>query len=267
MTLGRQPVSLVTSPLLQAVSSVVHGMTTRLGGVSESPYHTLNLGLHVGDREESVIENRRRVCESLGFSPDSWVSAEQVHGIDVVPVTAAERGRGGTSHATAIAGTDGMVTDEPGILLAGFFADCVPIFAVDPVGPRIGLAHAGWRGTLGNIAGRLVEALHDIYSSEPADLLVWLGPAIGPCCFAVQEDLAERFVREFPFTPVQRRSDGVFIDLRGLNRELLIRSGVTPSNIAVSDDCTMCRPERFFSHRGEGPRTGRMAGLIGIRPW
>lgn len=254
---------LIHSRLLDQVEGVRHGFTTRHHGVSSPPFATLNLGLHVGDENESVIENRRRAVSALRFTLDDWVSGEQVHGARVARVGADAKGQGAFSHKSAVEGADGLITDVPGLLLAGYFADCVPVFVVDPEGPRIGLAHAGWRGTLGNVAGNLIEALRDAFGTDPARARVWIGPAIGPCCFEVGADVASQF-RAAGLSTYVDEGDTVAIDLHAANRHLLVAAGVMPEHIEVSGDCTACHTDRFFSHRALGPQTGRMGALIGI---
>lgn len=252
----------VTSPLLAQVPRVRHGFTTRRNGTSRAPYDSLNIGLHVGDAPDAVIENRRRACQALGFTLADWVSGEQVHGAHTCAVGPEHRGRGSVRHDDAIPQADGLATAAPGVLLAGYFADCVPVLVVDPHGPRVGLAHAGWRGTLAGVAGSLVRTMSEAFGSRPDELLAWLGPAIGPCCFTVGPDVAGRF-REAGLGACVA-DDGRRIDLRAANRELLLRAGLRAGRIDVSDACTACCTDRFFSHRAEGPRTGRMAALIGI---
>lgn len=247
--------------MLSDVPRIRHGFTTRSGGVSSPPYDSLNLGLHVGDVPSAVSDNRSRACGALGFSLDDWVSGEQVHGASVLRVTGELRGRGARAHNTSLPGVDGLVTDTPGVLLAGYFADCVPILIADPQGPKVGIAHAGWRGTLAGIARNLVRTLEESFGSPPERLVAWVGPAIGACCFHVGLDVAELFARAGFGDFI---SDGPSIDLKGINRELLVAAGLDPAHVEASNLCTACSTERFFSHRALGPRTGRMAGLIGI---
>ncbi len=254
---------LIRSRLLGQVDGVLHAFTTRRHGVSHPPYDSLNMGLHVGDDPNAVIENRRRAVAALGFTLDAWVSGEQVHGTRIIRVTADDKGKGALRHDDAVRGVDGLVTDAAGVLLAGYFADCVPVFVVDPQGPRVGLAHAGWRGTLGNVVGNLLAALAGAYGTDPAGVWVWIGPAIGPCCFQVGPDVADRF-RAAGLEACVIGGEKPSVDLPAANRQLLIAAGVPGNRIEVSGDCTACRTDRYFSHRVLGPRTGRMAALLGI---
>lgn len=253
----------ITSPLLSQVHTIRHGLSTRHGGTSAGPFSSLNLGLHVGDDPDAVLENRRRVCTALGFDLPDWVSGEQVHGASVAVVERADRGRGAFSWPESLPGVDGLVTDQRGTLLAAFFADCVPLMLVDPKGPRVALGHAGWRGTLANIAAKLVHALKEAFGTNPADLLAWIGPSIGPCCFHVSPELAARFARDGYAAFVTSGSEYV-VDLQGINRRQLENAGVPSDHIDVSTLCTSCRTDQFFSYRAAGGQTGRMAALLGI---
>lgn len=240
---------------------IPHGVTTRHGGVSEAPYASLNLGLHVNDDPARVLENRRRCCRALGFNLTDWVSGEQVHGAEVAVVGLAHKGRGALRHADSLPGIDGMITREPGILLAGYFADCVPLLFVNSQSTVVGLAHAGWRGTFAGIARRMVHALDDSFRVAPQDLRVWIGPSIGPCCYQVDAHLAARFRSAWGHHVV---TDGSRLDLWAANLLQLEKEGVPTKQIATARTCTMCHTERFFSHRALGPATGRMAAFIGL---
>lgn len=262
--------SFIQSPHLLVHSDVVHGFTTRNGGVGEPPFDTLNLGLHVGDHPNTVISNRRLACESLGFTLRDWVSGEQVHGVNIALVGKSDAGRGSTHIGTSLTGTDGLITSTPGLLLAAYFADCVPLFFVDPVVPAIGIAHAGWRGTLGGIAERMVEQFQASFDTPPQRLQVWLGPSIGPCCYQVDQSMAEQFrnlALASSYSVIEQRDATFYLDLRLVNRLRLLAAGLYEQNINVSNHCTSCDTKLFFSHRKHGPTTGRMAGLIGIIPF
>lgn len=158
------------------------GITSRHGGASSAEWSSLNCALHINDNLDDVIHNRKQVARALGFSFERWTCAEQVHGNEVQRVTIQEAGRGNRSRETAFQGKDSLVTNEPGILLTAFFADCVPLFFVDPDTRAIGLAHAGWRGTTAEIARKTVEAMSRNYGSRPETLRAAIGPSIGPCC-------------------------------------------------------------------------------------
>ena len=166
---------------------LAHGIFTRHGGVSPSPWHSLNLSTATGDSREHIDENYRRVYGALGHSPDTAVISHQVHGSSVVVVTGGQRGR-------RLDSCDGLVTDEPGIVLLQRHADCVPILLYDPKRPAIGVAHAGWRGTLAGMAAELVRAMCEAFGSRPGDLIAAIGPSIGPCCYDVGEEVQRGFI-------------------------------------------------------------------------
>ncbi|REK77835.1 peptidoglycan editing factor PgeF [Paenibacillus paeoniae] len=251
------------------------GFTGREGGASGEPWTGLNIGLHVGDKEESVIINRKRVTETLGWPFEAWTCAEQVHGNRVAKVTLAERGKGRARMDDTIAGCDALMTDVPGVLLASFYADCVPLYFYAPDQGAIALAHAGWRGTVGEIAQRTVSAMEEAYGVRPEHILAAIGPSIGGCCYEVDGPViteVERVIRELNLTDslkfdcLQMKENGKgSLNLKEINRQIMIKAGILPSRIELTTWCTGCRTDLFYSHRVEGGKTGRMASWIGIR--
>ncbi len=243
-----------------AEAGVTAAFSTRLGGVSRGPYATLNMGFHVGDDPAAVRENRRRFFRVLGFQPEDLVEAEQVHGSRVQVIGKAQRG-------TEIPATDALVTNIPGLLLGEFFADCVPLYFLDPRSRAVALAHAGWRGTVANIAAGTLEALSNAFGSRPEDCLVAIGPSIGPCCYEVDEHVVGPLRESFPgwqeaVTP--SGSGKWFLDLWEVNARQLREKGVKNEHILAGKICTACRPGQFFSYRAHGV-TGRMAAAIAIQ--
>jgi YfiH family protein len=252
-----------TAAPLTALPWLAHGVTTRAAGVSVGDYATLNLSLHVGDDPDRVNENRRRAAIALGFSPSKMVCAEQVHGCRVAVVGASDAGRGAVVMETAIPAADALVTDTPGLLLALFFADCLPILLADPERRVVGLAHAGWRGLAAGVIEKTVETMGKRFGTVPRSLVAAVGPGIGPCCFEVGEDVASHFagaVRRLPGTGKPH------IDLALAAVERLTALGVTADQITRAGDCTVCGdPDCWFSHRRDRGRTGRMGALVGIK--
>ncbi|NLA57710.1 MAG: peptidoglycan editing factor PgeF [Firmicutes bacterium] len=246
-------------------ASVVCGFSGRQGGVSKGAYTSLNLGLHVGDQEEHVVENRRRFCEALDIDLEGWVAAEQVHGNDVAVVGRKDRGRGAFSRVTALPAVDGLVTKEAGVWLTCYYADCVPLIFWDTRGRAVGIAHAGWRGTLAQVGMRVVEAMVETFCLGPKDIHVLVGPAIGSCCYSVGEELAVLFEEKFGEKPLIRKEGRIHLDLKAANRESLVRGGIPPGQVYLSKLCTSCLPGVFFSHRRDKSPTGRMAAVIGLR--
>ncbi|HEY8417541.1 MAG TPA: peptidoglycan editing factor PgeF [Limnochordales bacterium] len=246
-----------------AEQAIVHGFTGRGGGVSPPPFDSLNLGLRVGDDPERVRENRRRLCQVLGVSPQALVVGEQVHGNAVAVVTRAAMGRGALVAADALPGVDALVCAEPGPVLMGLFADCVPILLVDPRTPAVAMVHAGWRGTDRQVVVRALAAMAEAFGTRAADCWAALGPSIGPCCYEVGADVADRFAG-WGGGLVQSREGRLYLDLPAANRRLLESAGVPARQILTAEVCTRCRMDQCFSHRGSGGRTGRMAAVIGL---
>lgn len=246
-----------------AERGIVHGFAGRTGGVSPPPFDSLNVGLHVGDDPARVRENRRRLCQALGVSPGALVVGQQVHGASVARVSAAHRGRGAWDAADALPGVDALITAEPGPVLMGLFADCVPVLLLDPRTPAVGLVHAGWRGTAGQAVVRAVAAMAEAFGTDPASCQALIGPSIGPCCYTVGEDVAARFSGDMGDV-VHARGHQLYLDLWAANRRLLEAAGVPANRIVIAQICTRCRMDLCFSYRGAGGRTGRMAAIIGL---
>jgi len=273
---GAGPALFLLRGWMEDTPGLTAGITGREGGVSGPPWASLNLGLHVGDAAEAVVRNRALAAEAAGWDPAAWTCAEQVHGCRVHRVVRADRGRGSRDPESAIPGADAIMTDEPGILLASYYADCVPLLFHDPAKGAVALAHAGWRGTTLEIAARTIEAMEREFGSRPADIRAAIGPAIGPCCYEVDGPVIESAM---PLAEALASAGGAPLDamirmtedgkarlnLKEMNRQIMIRSGIMPSRIAFSFFCTGCRRDLFFSHRREGGRTGRMASFIGMR--
>ncbi len=229
----------------------------RAGGVSEGPYASLNVSFAVKDDSDRVQVNRAKMAEAVGWKSQAAVSARQVHGREVVQVT---RGMAG---GPDLRDCDALVTDEPGVLLLLKFADCVPVTLWDPVRKVVGLAHAGWRGTIIGIAGATVEFMVERYGSRPSDILAGIGPSIGPCCYQVGPEVVRLAEQVFDGAGVTRRisdTDSRF-DLWTANSEILVRAGVPKEMISVAGICTRCHSDVFFSHRAAG---GQLAGRFGV---
>lgn len=243
----------------QKTPSVIAAVSTRQGGVSQNPYSTLNQAYHVDDAETSVAENRRRFCDALGIEVGSLVIAQQIHGDKIALIKETQAGRGAYRHEDAIPGADGMITSSRSIALAILTADCVPVLIVDPAREAIGIAHAGWRGTLQKIVAKTILRMNDAFGTESADCLVSLGPSIGSCCYTVGEDVASQFLQTFgPTTCVAE-------DKLHLQRAIeiqLVQVGVEKSNISSAELCTACNLALFYSYRVEGGRTGRIMSVI-----
>ena len=238
---------------------IVHGVFTRLGGASQPPYASLNVGHTVGDDLAAVEANHARICQALGIARSAIATARQVHGSRVALVGPEDRGR-------IAPATDGLVTNVPGVPLMLRFADCVPLLLYDPVHRAIGLAHAGWRGTVEGLARKVVLAMAEAFGSRPRDLVVGLGPAIGPCCYSVGEEVARAVRAALPDGGSLLRCQGdgtLHFDLWEANRWELAEQGV--EQIEVAGLCTACHVDEFFSHRAERGETGRFGVILGLR--
>lgn len=246
---------------------VRHGFSTRKGGVSPIPYHSLNLAAHVGDALENVRQNRLLFSSVLGMTADHWVTAQQVHGTQVRVITTEDLGRGALDYAGALRDTDALITREWEVPLATFYADCVPVFILDTVTPAIGLAHAGWKGTVGKIPAKTLEEMSNSFGTKPKDCLVGIGPSIGPCCYEVDKVVAEKVEQAFEKGGellIPAGEGKWLLDLWQANRQELLKAGVLEKNITVAGLCTCCNPEMLFSYRAESGVTGRLGGVIAL---
>ena len=234
--------------------------TDRGGGVSPSPYATLNLAVHTGDVMDNVARNRLRVARSLGMPPWDFTFLEQVHGLRVVE---GERGSAATG-ARTLPAADGVFTAETGLALAVLTADCLPLALAVPSAGMVALLHAGWRGTLGDIAARALRAMRDRAAFAARDVRAVMGPAIGPCCYRVDEGRARAFVEKYgESSKVVGGEGGRRLDLFRANALNLVREGVEEAHIHRVGGCTCCE-RRFFSYRRDGV-TGRQGAFIYLR--
>lgn len=264
----REDTYLYTVPAFSQTGLVKHGFTCRLGGVSKGDFSSLNLAFHVSDNPDLVIENRQKMVNLFGADLDSIVAAKQVHGHEVYVVGIKDRGRGSVSDDSAIPQTDALITDVPGVALSLYYADCVPVFFLDPVKQVVALAHAGWKGTVQLIAALTIKKMTALFGTKPESCLAAIGPSIGRCCFQVDRPVVDEFARnvddyeKFCFP----HSAGKWsIDLPGMNEHLLVQGGLRPKNITQSGFCTSCSNDLFFSYRKDGGRTGRQAALIMLK--
>lgn len=244
--------------------AVKHGISSRLGGTSSQPFTSLNLGLHTGDDDKKVIANRQLFCQGVGIVADDIVTAEQIHTDTVALVTKQHIGKGAKKYSEAIRATDALITNVPDIPLMLFFADCVPVLIVDPVQKAIGIAHAGWKGTMENIAQKTVLTMQTHFGTNPQHCFVAIAPSIGPCCYEVDDIVINKLKTQFENWEQLVRPKGKKwnLDLWQTNRLQLEKIGVEGKNIIVSKICTACNKELFFSYRAENGCTGRMGAVI-----
>ena len=248
--------------------NITHFISTRLGGCSKMPFDSLNLGLHVGDSPEHVLENRETLAEAIGIPLDQFTLAKQVHSGTVTILSEAMRGRGSINHEAAIEVTDAMVTDVPGICLVILVADCVPLLFFDPTRNVIGAAHAGWKGTLQSVALHTVKAMEKGFGSSPNDIIVGMGPSIGPCCYEVGPEVIAQLKALFSSHREyihHESTDGKgHLDLWKANRDQLVRAGIRGKNIETANQCTCHNADIFFSYRQQHGETGRFGAGICI---
>lgn len=239
-------------------SNLAHGVTTRHGGTSPAPFDSLNLSAHVGDAPEHVNENLARVHNALGLERASTIDAAQAQADRVARVTANERG-------TRIQGVDGLITNERGVNLMLRFADCVPILLYDPAHQAIGIAHAGWRGTVAKVVTHTVRAMQDAFETRPQDLIACIGPSIGPCCYEIGGDVRARVETAFPETSalLLHQNGATHLDLWQANALQLRALGV--QDIEIAAVCTADHTHDFYSWRRENATTGRFAALLALR--
>ncbi len=244
------------------------GFTTRHGGVSKSPYATLNMGFHVGDDQNDVQRNRSLVAADIGFPLTKWIGSEQVHQAEIAELTAADAGRGADCLETALPGLDGIYTQEQGLLLTSLYADCVPLYFAAKSAGLIGLCHAGWKGSVAKIGPKLVGIWKEKHRVSASDVYVLIGPSIRAPHYEVDEVVASKVKDalggEVAGVLTPTKPGHSLLDLPMLNKQLLIASGVNPSHIHTSTVCTY-ESDAFFSHRKEKGRTGRMMSAIGLQ--
>lgn len=268
MTLNNaDSVPYLTYNSLSEINFINHAFSTRLGGVSEGEFNSMNMAFNRGDNPDSVTENYKRICKSAGFDFESLTASAQDHNTVVRAVTAENRGVG-IYKPRDLQSVDALITNEKGVTLVTYYADCTPLFFVDTKNRAIGLAHAGWRGTVGRIGERVVEKLKECYGTDPADIVAAIGPAISVCCYEVDKPCADNFYAlndldssRFVFP----KDNGKYmIDLLEANRQILVAAGVKSENITISDLCTNCNSELLWSHRATNGRRGTMSAFMCI---
>ena len=259
---------LMKYPLLEQTGIVEHCFTTRLGGVSEGMFSTLNFSFSRGDNPDAVLENYRRVAETFGKTLDDFVCTDQTHTTTVLQVGKAERGYGVTREKP-YTDVDGLITNEPGVILSTFYADCVPLYFVDPVHKAIGLSHSGWRGTVGRMGQKTLEAMAEAFGTKAEDVYAAVGPSICQACYEISEDVAEHFYDEFKGHGDEiliNKGNGKYqLDLWKTNEIVLLDAGIKPEHLAVTNVCTCCNSEVLFSHRASQGKRGNLAAFLMLK--
>ena len=256
----RGGVPYLSYPLLENTGIVNHGFSTRLGGVSTGCFSSMNISLTRGDDPEAVKKNRELIAQAIGVEVADFTYTQQTHTTNVKRVYARERGQ-------SFPETDGMITDVPGICLVTSYADCVPLYFVDPVKKAIGLAHSGWRGTVAGMGACMVQFMREHFHSDPKDLIAAIGPSICVDCYEVSEEVAEQFREGFPEEVLQPgKADGKYqLDLWKANESILLKAGILPKHLTVTDVCTCHNPEYLFSHRASHGQRGNLAAFLMLK--
>lgn len=259
----------LTFPLLEETGMVKHLFSTRLGGVSKGIFASMNLSYTRGDEKEAVDENYRRIADVLGCQMEDIVCSDQTHTTNLM-VAGRQDGGKGVTRPRDYHDVDGLLTDEPGIVLATFYADCVPLFFVDTKHRAIALAHSGWRGTVGRMGRCVVEKMKEVYDTDPVDVAAAVGPSICQACYEVSEDVAEAFSKEFRKPGQEQeillsKGGGKYqLDLWRANEIVLTEAGILPSSIQVTDLCTCHNSDYLFSHRASQGRRGNLGAFLGL---
>ena len=259
----RGGVPYLSYPLLENTGIVNHGFSTRLGGVSTGCFSSMNISLTRGDDPEAVKKNRELIAQAIGVEVADFTYTQQTHTTNVKRVYARERGQ-------SFPETDGMITDVPGICLVTSYADCVPLYFVDPVKKAIGLSHSGWRGTVGKIGKNTVQLMQENFGSKPEDLLAAVGPSVCMDCYEVSEDVIKKFRENYdenlwPEIFYQKENGKYQLDLWKANEIVLLDAGVLPEHIEITDICTCCNPDLLFSHRASHGKRGNLGAFLCLK--
>ncbi len=256
-------------PSLKETGLVNHLFSTRIGGVSQGIYSSMNLSYIRGDEKEAVDENYRRIAAVFGKGPGDFVCSDQTHTTNIRLVTAEDKGKGVTREKD-YQDVDGLITNVSGIILATFYADCVPLYFVDTENKAIGLSHSGWRGTVGRMGACTLKAMENAFGSRPEMIKAAIGPSICQDCYEVSEDVAKQFEKAFPkqadFILQKGNEEGKYqLDLWLANKIVLLEAGILPQNIEVTDICTCCNSEYLFSHRASMGKRGNLGAFLELR--
>ena len=256
-------------PLFQKTGIVTSAFSTRLGGVSEGYYSSLNLSFDRGDDPARVLENFKRIGASMGVAVEDMVLSKQTHTTNVRVVTKEDKGKG-VIRERNYTDVDGMITNVPGICLVTSYADCVPLYFVDPVKKAIGLSHSGWRGTVGKIGKNTVQLMQENFGSKPEDLLAAVGPSVCMDCYEVSEDVIEQFKETFEKKYWEdlfyKKENGKYqLNLWKANELIFLESGILPEHMAITNVCTHCNSKILYSHRTMGNNRGNLCAFLALK--
>lgn len=258
----------LTYKSFEDIDFLKHGFSTRLGGVSEGIFSSMNLAFNRGDNPDHVVENYHRICESIGLDFDTLVASAQDHHTFVRVVTSEDVGIGITKPRD-LQSVDALVTGERNVTLVTYYADCTPLFFADKNKKVIALAHAGWRGTVGKIGEKVIDKMRETFGCDPAYIICAVGPAISKCCYEVDENCAKQFyaLKELDNSKFifPKKNNKYMLNLLETNKQILMRCGVRENNITVSDVCTKCNSSLLWSHRATNGQRGTMCAFMCIK--
>ena len=258
-------------PILEQSGLVHHGFSTRLGGVSSGEFSTMNFNMTRGDDPANVEENFRRFCNAIGCSWDRAIMTHQTHTVNLRVITEDMLTPGRTLEAKKpFTDIDGFVTNVPGAVLITSFADCVPLFFLDPVKKAIGLSHSGWRGTVNRMGAVTVNKMTEAFGSRPENIIACIGPSICQDCYEVGEEVADEFRSSFRAEQenlLLRRNDAgrYQLDLWKANELILKEAGIEEEHLAITNVCTCCNPELLFSHRYTHGKRGNLCAFLSLK--
>ena len=262
-------VKFLSFPALEKTGIVRQLFSTRAGGVSEGMFSSMNLSFTRGDDSAGVLENYRRIAGVLGCDLEDIICSDQTHTTNVRVTGRNDAGKG-VVREKDYTDVDGLITNEPGVVLATFYADCVPLYFVDPVKKAIGLSHSGWRGTVNKMGLKTVRMMKETYGTKPEDLVAAIGPSICMSCYEVGSEVADEFFKAFPKeeqqkTILRKKENGKYLlDLWKANYYILREAGIKEENISVTDICTCCNGEELFSHRQSQGKRGNLGAFLGL---
>lgn len=259
----KKGVPYLSFPLLDKTGIVRHGFSTRLGGVSKGVWATMNISTTRGDDAAAIAENRKRIGQAIGVDEKKMVYTSQTHTTNVAVVTEENIG-------APLPETDGMITNVPELCLVTFYADCVPLYFIDPAKRAIGLSHSGWRGTVQKMANITVRRMQDAFGTDPADVIAAVGPSVCQDCYEVSEDVIEQvranYRKEDWESLFYQKENGKYqLNLWRANELNLLEAGITKDHMAITNVCTCCNPEVLFSHRVMGANRGNLSAFLALK--
>lgn len=255
-------------PKIDAAGGTLHGFSTRLGGVSEGVFSTMSFSTSLPDKREAVLENYSRFCAAIGGDYKNTVLSDQTHTANVRVVGKKDVGKGLFSERD-YTDVDGLVTNEKDVILVTQFADCTPLAFYDPIKKVVAASHAGWRGTVALIAKNTIDVMVNNFGSNPKDIICGIGPNIGECCYEVDDPVIDEINKlsflDFSSAYTSKENGKYMLNLKEVNRQILVHFGILPENIDVADLCTCCCSDIFHSHRATKGKRGTLSLMIGLK--